>query len=441
MYDSLFEPIKIGPVQMKNRVAMAPMNSQGDKDGHPTMQYMCYYNARALGGFGMMTTGSIITSKEGIQEYPLVPYLYPGSFNGGYFFDFVEGIHSMGADARIFAQLSPGFGRQTGRNGVRGASPIPFTKEGLHGGMTKECLPWTKYWAHPWADHLVGVPREMTIEEIQKLERGFINSADMAILAGFDGIEIHAPHGYLLSQFLSPRSNQRKDEYGGSLRNRARIVLELVAKCKEHFGNAVPIVVRLSATEYQPEGNKPEDVRQICVWCEENGADAISLSNSSGYDDGIHMFGTKGPDDLGKMIIEAQGKKLKKAIKIPVIIVGLHTPEVAARAIEEGETDMVALGRQAMADPDWPNKVKEGRVKEIVRCTKDMYCLATGNLGAQIGMRCTQNPNYGFEQYNPAYWPKPQKAKVHETLMRWKPGTKWQTLDPYKQYYDKGSEK
>ncbi|MBN1376326.1 MAG: NADH:flavin oxidoreductase [Dehalococcoidia bacterium] len=437
MYDSLFQPIKIGPVEIKNRIAMAPMNSQGDKDGHPTLQYMCYFNARALGGFGMMTTGSILTSKEARDEYPLVPYLYPGSFNGGYYFDFTEGIHSMGTDTKIFAQLSPGFGRQTGRNGVRGASPIPFNREELTKGIGKETLPWAKYWVHPWAEHLLGVPREMTIDEIHKAERGFIRSADTAILTGFDGIEIHAPHGYLLAQFLSPRSNQRKDEYGGSLRNRARFVLELVKMCKEHFGDTVPIVVRLSATEYQPDGSTPEDVRQICVWCEEEGADAISLSNSSGYDDSINYFGTKGPDDLGKLIIEAQGKKLKQSIKIPVIMVGLHTPAAAAKAIEDGETDMIALGRQAMADPDWPNKVKENRVNEIIKCTKDMYCLATGNLGAQIGMRCTQNPNYGFEQYNSAYWPKPRKARIHETLRRWKPGEKWQREEPYKQLYSK----
>jgi 2,4-dienoyl-CoA reductase-like NADH-dependent reductase (Old Yellow Enzyme family) len=441
MYESLFEPIKIGPVEIKNRIAMAPMNSQGDKDGHPTLQYMCYFNARALGGFGLLTTGSILTGKEAYAEYPLVPYLYPGSFNAGYWFDFVEGIHSMGTNTKIFAQLSPGFGRQTGRNGVRGASPIPMTKEDLHNGLTKETLALTKYWIRHWADHLVGVPREMTIDEIHKAERGYIRSADMAILAGFDGIEIHAPHGYLLAEFLSPRSNQRRDEYGGSLRNRARFVLELIKMLKEHFGNAVPIVVRLSATEYQPEGNKAEDVRQICVWCEEEGADAISLSNASGYDDSVHWFGTKGPDDLGKLILEAQGKKLKKLIKIPVIMVGLHSPAVAAGAIKDGETDMIALGRQAMADPEWPNKVKDNRVDEITKCVKDNYCLGMGNQGAQVGTRCTQNPNYGFEQYNPAFWPKPMKAKVHETLRRWKPGEKWQDEEPYKHRYSKGEKK
>jgi len=434
MYDHLFAPIKIGPVEIKNRIAMAPMNSQGDKDGHPTLQYTCYFNARALGGFGMMTTGSILTSREAFEEYPLVPYLFPGSFNAGYWYDFVEGVHSMDTGVKLFAQLSPGFGRQTGRQNVRGASPVPFKREDLYHSIQKQSYAWTKYWINDWSNHLLGTPREMTIEEIQKAQRGFLRSAAMAILAGFDGIEIHGPHGYLLHQFLSPRSNQRKDEYGGSLKNRARFLLELTSKCRELFGNAVPIVVRVSGAEYSEGGNTPENVRQICIWVEEAGADAISLSNGTGYDS--REFAPVARDNT--ILLEAQGKKLKQVIKIPVITTGLHTPEVAAKAVNDGETDIIALGRQAMADPEWPNKVKEGRINEITRCTHDMFCLAMGNMGAQVGTRCTANPNYGKEQYNPKYWPKPMKGQIPETLKRWKPGEKWQSMPgPWKDYWSK----
>ena len=205
MFEKLFEPIKIGPVELKNRIAVAPMNSQGDREGHPTLQYTCFFTARALGGFGMMTTGSILTSREAYNEYPIVPHLFPGSFNMGYWYDFVEGIHSIGTGAKIFAQLSPGFGRQTGRAGVRGASAIPMKREDIYSGLVKQHQAWTKYWLRDWADHLLGAPREMTVEEIQKAETGFVRSAALAILAGFDGIEIHGPHGYLLHQFLSRR--------------------------------------------------------------------------------------------------------------------------------------------------------------------------------------------------------------------------------------------
>ena len=424
MYEHLFEPIKIGPVEIKNRIAMAPMNQQGDRDGHPTPQYTSFFNARALGGFGLLTTGSILVSKVAREEYPFVPYLYPGSFNGGYWFDFVESIHSMGTNTKIFGQLSCGFGRQIGRTGVRSASPIPFSRADLYRGQSKEVIAWTKYFRKDWTDHLLGVPRAMTKDEIKYDIRAFVRSAELAVVAGFDGIELHAPHGYMMHQFLSPRTNQRKDEYGGSLRNRARFMLEIITAFKENFGDAVPLVVRLSGREYYDDGILPEDTQQVCVWCEEAGADAISLSNGSGYDDMKHFFPSTPDNDE---LLEAQGKSLTKLLKIPVITVGIQTPEVAERVIKEGETHMIALGRQAIADPDWPNKIKEGRVGDITKCTKDNMCVTMGIWGTQIGQRCSQNANYGKEQYMPEYQPKPMKAKIPETLRRWKPGVKWTT--------------
>ncbi|MBW2370386.1 MAG: NADH:flavin oxidoreductase [Deltaproteobacteria bacterium] len=417
MYESLFEPIKIGPLEIKNRLAVAPMNMQGDRDGHPTLQYTCCFNARALGGFGLMTTGSIFTSKTSKAEYAFVPYINP--FNIGYFTDFTESIHSMGVGAKIFGQLSPGFGRQTGNPRARGASAIPFKAEDFIPFSDKKDKAWNKFIQPRIQNHYLRPPREMTIDEIKEEERCYVRGAEWTIRAGFDGIEIHAPHGYLLHQFLSPRSNQRKDEYGGSLRNRARYLLELLTKCKENFGDAVPIVVRLSGREYHEGGLSADDVRQICIWCEEAGADAISLSNGSGYDDPMHMTWPE-PDNLP--LLEAQGKKLKEVISIPVITVGLHTPAVAAKAVEAGETDMVAMGRQSLADPQWPNKVKEGRIDEITRCKKDNYCMIMGIRSGMGSMRCNQNPNYGKEQFIPEYWPKPMRVKVPETLKRWAPG-------------------
>jgi len=422
MYEKLFEPIKIGPVEIKNRIAMAPMNQQGDRDGHPTAQYTSFFNARALGGFGLLTTGSILASKAAREEYPFVPYLYPGSFNSGYWYDFVESVHSMGTGTKIFGQVSCGFGRQTGRTGVRSASPIPFNRADLYEGQSKEFRAWTQYFRSDWTNHLLGVPRAMTAEEIKADVRSFVRSAELAVLAGFDGIELHGPHGYMMHQFLSPRTNQRRDEYGGSVRNRARFMLEIVAAFKKNFGDTVPLVVRMSGREYYKGGITPGEVRQVALWCQEEGADAISLSNGSGYDDFKHFFpSTQDNTEL----LEAQGKKLKDVVKIPVITVSLNTPEVADKAVREGETDIIALGRQAIADPEWPNKVKEGRIDEITKCTKDNMCVTLGIWGAMIGMRCTQNPHYGKEQYMPEYQPKPMKAKIPESLRRWKPGPRW----------------
>ena len=126
MFDKLFEPIKIGPVKIKNRIALSPMNMVGDRDRHPTNQYTCYFNARAQGGFGLLFTGSIITSKEASDEYPYVPALYRGSLNFGYYTDFVESVHSQNTDTKLFAQLSPGFGRQTGKRQFHRGYPLLF---------------------------------------------------------------------------------------------------------------------------------------------------------------------------------------------------------------------------------------------------------------------------------------------------------------------------
>jgi 2,4-dienoyl-CoA reductase-like NADH-dependent reductase (Old Yellow Enzyme family) len=408
------------------------MNQQGDRDGHVTLQYTCFFTARALGGFGLLTTGSIMACKSAREEYPFVPYLYPGSFNMGYWSDFTEAIHSMDVDAKIFAQLSPGFGRQTGIQGAKGASPIPFDRKILYEGLTKEDLAWAKYWRNDWTNHLLATPREMTVDEIHRDEKSYVRSAELAVLAGFDGIEVHAPHGYLLHQFLSPRSNQRNDDYGGSLRNRARYLLELMTMLKENFKDAVPIVVRMSGREYQAGGSTPEDVRQVARWCEEAGADAISLSNGSGYDDMKH-FMPSAADNLE--LLEAQGKKLKEVVNIPIITTGFRTPEIAEKAIAEGQTDIVAMGRQAMADPDWPNKVKEGRVSEIVKCTRCHFCTAMGISGGRGAMRCAQNPDYGKEQFMRQYWPKPMKGKIPETLRRWKPGDHWQAIEPWNVFF------
>ncbi|MCE5261968.1 MAG: NADH:flavin oxidoreductase [Deltaproteobacteria bacterium] len=421
MFDALFQPIKIGPVEIKNRVAVAPMNMMGERDRHPTRQYTCYFNARAVGGFGLMTTGSILTSKEAGDEYPFVPTLYKGSLNFGYYTDFVESIHSMGTEARVFAQLSPGFGRQTGKRGAMSASAVPFKVEELYDGLPKSYLPWTKYHVGCWAEHF-NAPREMTVEEIKKALKDFQWAAERAILFGFDGLEIHACHGYGLHQFLSPRTNKRADQYGGSVENRARYVLELIAVCKQSFGDSVPIVVRMSGREYQPDGITPEDTRRTAFLCQEAGADAIDLSNSSGYDDMDHYFCST-RDNV--MLLEAQGRKLKEAVKIPIITPGLASPEVAEKAVREGETDLVSLGRQAIADAGWPNKVKEGRLDEIIWCVKDNFCLAMLQAGTG-SLRCTQNAEYGKEEYLPQYWPKPMKGRIPPTLRRWKPGLRWQ---------------
>ncbi len=427
--EKLFEPIMIGPVQIKNRLAVAPMTGRGDQDGHPTLQYTSYYNARALGGYGLITTGAIVTNEEAAEDAPGVTNLYIGKAKnfvryGKFWWGFADSIHSMGTDTKIFAEMSLGFGRQSGIVGAKGASPIPMDINGFRTNWNQHFMKDHRYFVRDPSEFFAGiVPREMTIEEIHEDQLSFVNACVLAIVYGFDGITLHFCHGYLGHQFLSPRTNQRKDEYGGSLKNRARILLELVAMLKATFGATVPIVVRISAEERQRDGNSAEDQRQIAVWCEEAGADAIDLSRGSGYDDMTAMIGYEGDNiELLKL-----AKELKKAVRVPVIMPGLQTPEVAELAVRDGDIDIVSHARESMADPEWPNKVKEGRTSEILKCTRCDWCAGMGTFGGTWSTnRCTVNPNSGFEQYMPECWPKPNKVKVPETLARWQPGRRWE---------------
>ncbi|MBI5443722.1 MAG: NADH:flavin oxidoreductase [Deltaproteobacteria bacterium] len=426
MYEELFEPIKIGAVEIKNRIAEAPMNQQGDRFGHPTKQYICAHNARALGGFGLIIAGAILTDKSAHEEYPFIPYLYPGCNTVGFWGDFTDSIRSQGTDTKVFAQMCIGIGRQGARPGCRAPSDLPVDPAELMRNEPAAARAWFPYFTSNFAKHLGKLKMsEFTIDQIKEAEHRFVRSCELAILAGFDGIEIHACHGYLMHTFLTPRSNQRTDEYGGSPANRARLQLNLVKGCKASFGDAVPVTFRISAQEFQEGGLSAEDVRQICVWAEGAGADGVHFSQSSGYDDQKNWMTHKKSDRDCLSILESQGKKLKQAVRMPVITVGLHSPSTAARAIAEGQTDMISLGRASIADPAWPNKVKEGRVDEINACTKCMYCLVMGVYSGRQFMRCMTNSTYGVEEYDPKFWPKPVQAKIPESLRRWKPGLRW----------------
>ena len=258
---------------------------------------------------------------------------------------------------------------------------------------------------------LTDVPREMTVDEIKQDVADYIRAADLAIVAGFDGIEIHSPHGYLLHQFLSPRTNKRTDEYGGSLEKRARFVLEIITGLRDQFGPDLPISVRLSGSEHVEGGITPEDMRETARLAEKAGANCIHLSDGC-----FEAFRYFFPEQENVHILEEQGKKLKKAVSIPIISFSIHDPELAEKAISEGQTDMISAGRQFIADPEWTNKVKEGRVKDIVRCQREFSCLAS--LYREGGIRCIMNPNVGRERYMPEYWPTRRSVRIPETLAR-----------------------
>ena len=211
-------------------------------------------------------------------------------------------------------------------------------------------------------------------------------------------------------QFLSPRSNKRIDLYGGALENRMRFLIETLRKIRYVVEDRLAVTVRLSAQEHLPGGLTIEETKVIAKECQKAGADAIHLSDGS-WEALKYFLPEKETEHL---LDEAQ--EIKKELTIPVITPSIHDPEHAERAIREGKTEMISLGRQLLADPEWANKVRENRMGEIVRCKRDLVCLAW--LSANCAARCTVNPNLGRERFMPEYWPQKKSAVLPTSLMK-----------------------
>jgi 2,4-dienoyl-CoA reductase-like NADH-dependent reductase (Old Yellow Enzyme family) len=412
-YPHLFTPIKIGPVEIKNRIVMAPMLTRmANSDGSVSEQELCYYAARAKGGVGLIITGVYMTSRRAWDQQTIrAGALFDRGIHLAGACELAETIHSFGS--KVFIQLSPGLGRQQGysKTPLYSASPdIPLDSMWTAKTRPESIKPFIA--VGPKFKSVFGkVPVAMTVTEIEDEIKNYIQSVDLAVVAGFDGLEVHAPHGYLLHQFLSPRTNKRNDQYGGTLENRCRFLQEIVTGVRREFGPDLPISVRLSSAEHVEGGFTPEDMREYARICEAAGANVIHLS------DGCHeAFNYYSPDQENTHILEEQGWKLKAAVKIPVISMSIHDADLAEKAIAEGKTDMISAGRAFMADPAWPDKVREGRLKEIVRCQRENACTTVSQRGSPL--RCILNPDLGRERYMSEYWPQKRSLRIPETLAR-----------------------
>ncbi len=450
----IIQPITINKLEIKNRIAMAPMNcNYTDPEHYMSRQQMAYYAARAKGG-----TGLIITEAQAVSEHPVAdtyrkynnPYLtsykyIPTQAN------FVEHVRSFGA--KIFAQLFTGPGRQgsndLGASEIVSASPIPWKMSieklinagdgfmeaasrlaGYHGAIP----PMTDFEAVlkfaqkiPYL-HMVGAtPREVTKEEIKALVKDMGRGAKIAKMCGYDGIEVHACHGYLVHTFLVERSNERKDEYGGSFENRIRFMLELIRSARKAVGPDYPVGVRFSASDDLPGGYAPDVAAKIAKRCEEEGADYINLSDGS-YEAMSDFL----PNSEGQVMDKAA--VITKAVNIPVICPSVHNPENVVDVLKNGKADMVQQGRQQICDPDWVNKVINRKFDNIIKCTRcNRGCIL--RFITMLPVRCIRNPNTGQEEFIDAYMKRPIlpiKNKVwHEVpeLTEKNPSEIWEYTD------------
>ena len=367
VYKNLFSHCYVGTCRVKNRIVMPAMTTIfGGLDNLPTEEMMLFYEERAKGGCGLIITECFgVDPKHGVlvpselRANPMATIAYERM---------LARVHKYGT--KMFAQinhggvnLSPDF-----NNGyIVGPSDVP----GLSGI----------------------VPHQLTVEEIAEIKNGFISTAFLCKLAGFDGVEIHAAHGYLLSSFLSGYFNRRNDQYGGALENRARFLLEILTGIKSICGKDFPVTVRLNASEYDDKHENtfklPEAI-EVAKMLEANGADAINVSCSNYFTNETACE----PYSYEQGWRKNDAATIRKAVNIPVM--GTNTikdPDFAEQLLEDGVCDFVCIGRAQIADPEWSNKAKEGRSKEIRRCLSCCYCLESEGIVAHA--RCSVNPKVG----------------------------------------------
>ncbi|MFC2067137.1 FAD-dependent oxidoreductase [Chloroflexota bacterium] len=350
----LFEPINIGEMTVKNRLAMSPMaTSFYTKDGLVTKRVKDYYEARAKGGAGL-----IIIENAAVDFYRFIQasnrlaidtdLTLPGLT------ELAQVIKKHGARATV--QLNHA-GRHS-KSEITGFQPVAPSLVSFPSG------------AMPPAE----IPRELTIEEIHEVVNLFAQAAARAKRAGFEGVEVHAAHGYLIAEFISPLSNKRHDLYGGSLENRARLLIEVLRAIRETVGDDYPLWYRINGQEYGIEnGLTLDDVKTIAVMANDI-VDAIHVT-AWGY--GRNAL-TNVPDIPGALLSLAEA--IKKVVTVPVIAIGRLNPEVGEQAIKDGKADIIAMGRRLIADPDIPNKALSGRLEDIRPCITCFHCHDRGSL-------------------------------------------------------------
>ena len=391
-FSHIFKPIKLGPVELKNRISLAPMNeTMSGVNGEATEQMLSYFAARAKGGTALVSTGAVMGTRMASEfVWGRNLYLYhQGHMQGLSMLS--DTIHHFGAKSAI--QMTIGFGRQGHSYDHHKLAPAPtagLPYEIAAEKTPKGCDDIFRVVEHPRTFMTGQMTREMTIEEIHSEQKEFANSCQLAVIAGFDVIEIHAPHGYLEHQFLSLLSNKRTDLYGGEWRNRKRFLLE-VAEQIRYACPGVALGVRISAEEHMKGGLTEDEMIDVAKDLEAVGIDYLSLSDGAGYEEAGHLITDM---DRSKHIPE-HGHAFKKALKIPVIVASQHDPVKIDQNIADGKYDIQALGRQLFIDPEYVNKLAKGKAKEIVRCKRCNTCL--NRCLAGLTPACPDNPNLGRE--------------------------------------------
>jgi len=407
-YEHLLSPGRLGPLELRNRIVMTPMGTNQERtDGRLGDGILDYYEARARGGVALVIAGvAAITWPEGACN-PNQAALSDDRFLPDWE-ELARRCHRHGAKAA--AQLQ--HASKVAQEDVKAGRPmwvpsIPEAKAGdLFAELTREeAAKASSAYRAPGAKVAYHV---MTEADIAFVVERFADAAARAQRAGLDGVELHAGHGYLLSAFLSPASNQRRDVYGGDLEGRARFLVETIRAVRARVGAGFAVWCRLDAKEFRiPGGIGPEDGRRAAELAEAAGADAVHVSAYADPTSGIAF--TDAPlvhEPAGFLPLAAE---IKRRLRIPVIAVGRLEPDVADAAIREGRCDFVAMGRKLLADPDLPRRLAEGRPETARPCVYAYRCV--GNVFLREASRCVVNPALGREA-ELAVTPAPRRRRI-----------------------------
>ena len=364
-YSSIFEPLTVKQMTVPNRIVMTPMGTNfGEQNGEMSFLHMDYYEQRAMGGVGMIIVenacvdfpqGSNGTTQLRIDHDNYIPRLYK----------LCETIHKH--NTKIAIQFNhAGASAVEERIGMQpvSASNLPNKKGGA-------------------------APRPLTREDIYAIAKKYAKAAKRAQTIGFDAVEIHAGHSYLINQFLSPLTNNREDEFGGSLENRARFARLVMEEVRKEVGPNFPILMRISADEFVEGGNTLEDMLELLTYFQ---AEADIIDVSCGLVDSIQY--QIDANYLADGWRSYMAKAVKKKFQKPVITTGnIRDPKVAEKILADGDADFIGMGRQCIADPQWTNKVKYGKEDEIRKCISCNIGCSGHRIGLNRPIRCSVNPS------------------------------------------------
>lgn len=330
----LFEPIKLRDLEVKNRIWISPMcqYSCENQDGMPGSWQQLHLGSRAIGGAGLIFVEASAVAPEG----RITPWC-TGIWNdeqAAAWKTIVDVCHSHGA--KVAMQLAHAGRKASVHREWSGVGTVPQSEGG-----------WESVSATDVAFGDYAAPRRLSVEEIKELVQAFVDAATRSVTAGFDAIEIHGAHGYLIHQFLSPISNDRDDEYGGSLENRARLLMEVIDAVRNVIPKTMPLFLRLSATDYTDDGWDPDQTAEVSGWAADRGVDLIDVSS------GGLITGVKIPTGPGYQVPFA--KHVSERIKQPVSAVGQITDaKQAEQILQSGNVDVILIGRASLRDPYWP---------------------------------------------------------------------------------------